>query len=252
MANNLSGTYYLMNDLDLASAAWTPIGTDSTPFTGKFYGNGHTISNLYINTDTADQGLFGVTSGAQIQRLKVTGSVVGGTYTGAIVGRMTNSSTISYCINYAPVSGSNQIGGIVGRTSSGSTIEYCLNYGEITSSGRGIGGITADVYPASGTITNCVNMTNVSGGSLIGGIVGGSTHGAVSGCYNAGNVTGSSRKGAIAGDNASYAGSRTNNHFLKTDTINAGYSAIGTGSGTFDSLQGQGLLNAIAVIKAKF
>ena len=100
---------------------------------------------------------------------------------------------------------------------------------------------------------NSVNLADISGGSdITGGIVGGSTSGTVSGCYNTGNITGNSRKGAIAGDNASYSGSRSNNHFLKTAAINAGFSPIGTGSGTFSTLQDQGLKNAIAAITKKF
>ena len=257
VANNLSGTYYLMNDLNLNGQEWTPLGNSSTPFKGKFYGNGHRISNIYINTTKDDQGLFGVTDGALIERLEVTGKVTGGTYAGGIVGRLTNNSTISYCINYATVTGAEQIGGIVGRVSGGA-IEYCLNYGNVSTNGRGCGGISADLYNGNssygGKIIGCVNMVNVSGGSdITGGIVGGSTYGTVSGCFNAGNVTGKyGDKGAIAGDNAGYAGSRSNNYFLKTETVNAGFSPIGTGSGTFSNLNDQRLLNAIAAIKAKF
>ncbi len=251
VANNLSGTYYLMNDLNLNGQEWTPLGNSSTPFKGKFYGNGHRISNIYINATKDDQGLFGYTDSALIERLEVTGKVTGGTYAGGIVGRLTNNSTISYCINYATVTGAHQTGGVVGRVSGG-TIEYCLNYGEVSTNGRGCGGISADIYP-KGKIVNCVNMVNVSGGSdITGGIVGGCTSGPVENCFNTGNVTGKSRKGAIAGDNASYAGKRANNYFLKTETVNAGFSPIGTGSGTFNNLNDQRLLNAIAAIKAKF
>lgn len=251
VADNLDGTYYLMKDLNLGSEPWTPIGTEKNPFKGKFYGNGHTISNLYINGNKDDQGVFGYVSQGLIQELEVTGNVVGGTYAAGIVGRLGSGSKIAYCINRADVSGGHQIGGVVGRVAGG-TVEYCLNYGKIVTNGRGSGGITADIYP-SGKVLNSVNLADISGGSdITGGIVGGSTSGTVSGCYNTGNITGSSRKGAIAGDNASYSGSRSNNHFLKTAAINTGFSPIGTGSGTFSTLQDQGLKNAIAAITKKF
>ena len=35
-------------DLDLTGVEWTPIGGDGHYFSGKFYGNGHTISNFSV------------------------------------------------------------------------------------------------------------------------------------------------------------------------------------------------------------
>ncbi|MCL2728303.1 MAG: BACON domain-containing protein, partial [Bacteroidales bacterium] len=59
--NQLLWNYILMADLDLGvnpyntDSGWSPIGT----FTGVFDGNGHTISNLYINRGGSDNiGLF--------------------------------------------------------------------------------------------------------------------------------------------------------------------------------------------------
>ena len=46
IADNLAGTYELGADIDLGGTDWTPIGNDSTPFTGSFHGNGHTISEI--------------------------------------------------------------------------------------------------------------------------------------------------------------------------------------------------------------
>ena len=91
--NNLSDTYCLMADIDFdpngagvstdASRSWIPIGTDSTPFTGKFYGNGHKISGLKISKESAcggshggsckntNVGLFAATNGALISDLEL-------------------------------------------------------------------------------------------------------------------------------------------------------------------------------------
>ncbi len=58
-------TVVLTADIDLANAAWTPIGqTGATQFLGTFDGQGHTISNLYIDSSaqtgaTYSTGLFG-------------------------------------------------------------------------------------------------------------------------------------------------------------------------------------------------
>jgi hypothetical protein len=73
-------TYQLRSDIDLGGMEWTPIGavfSDSRYFTGKFYGNGHTVSNFKIvSPDYSHEfaGLFGVISGdALIRDLNVTG-----------------------------------------------------------------------------------------------------------------------------------------------------------------------------------
>lgn len=60
-----SGNYVLGNDLDLGSAMWTPIGTATNPFVGKFNGNGHTIQGVIsvkastVDTTSPYSGLFG-------------------------------------------------------------------------------------------------------------------------------------------------------------------------------------------------
>jgi len=73
-SNNTSGSFMdktivLTSDIDLSAysngAGWTRIGyyasgTNARPFRGTFDGNGHTITNLTINTTTSYQGLFGL------------------------------------------------------------------------------------------------------------------------------------------------------------------------------------------------
>lgn len=51
--NNLTGKYYLANDLDLNGVEWEPIGTENQPFTGIFDGRGHAVLNMNrVNTAT--------------------------------------------------------------------------------------------------------------------------------------------------------------------------------------------------------
>jgi hypothetical protein len=63
MRDNLTKDHKLMRDIDLSSSPysnWLPIGDESNPFTGKFYGNGYRIDNLTIdNTTGSTAGLFG-------------------------------------------------------------------------------------------------------------------------------------------------------------------------------------------------
>lgn len=75
-----SATYHLMNDLDLTTVEWIPIGNTLAPFSGTFDGKNHTISHLSISSlknvgatiddsTILEAGLFGTLSGAHIQDL---------------------------------------------------------------------------------------------------------------------------------------------------------------------------------------
>jgi hypothetical protein len=80
----LGDMYYLMADLDLSAyGSWIPLGTAGTPFTGIFYGNGHTVNNLTINAGGSDQqGLFcQISSGGAVRNLVlVNANVLGKDY----------------------------------------------------------------------------------------------------------------------------------------------------------------------------
>lgn len=227
ISENLSGKFYLKKNLDLKNNEWTPIGTENNPFTGEFYGNGYTIKNLKVTKTDRYAGLFGYAAGAKISRICVTGKVENAKeYGGGILGFAGEKTVLSYCVSKVKVSGADQIGGVVGRISGGEA-KYCINYKTVTATGRAGGGITADLYP-SGTISNCLSIGDVKGGNdLTGGITGGSTAGTISGCVVIGNIkSGGGRIGVIAGDNASYAGARRANYFLKTETVNSGFESI--------------------------
>ena len=74
ISENLDAKYILIKDIDLASENWTPIGTESAPFTGIFDGNGNTISNLNISgtyANGAQIGLFGYANGAELTNVKL-------------------------------------------------------------------------------------------------------------------------------------------------------------------------------------
>ena len=82
-ASNSNKTVLLTADIDMSNniIESSVIGTETYPFTGTFDGNGHTISNLSLNfSNTAEDsiipsylGLFGVTNGATILDLEISG-----------------------------------------------------------------------------------------------------------------------------------------------------------------------------------
>lgn len=63
------GQYRLMNDIDFNNLELLPLGTEKSPFTGFFNGNGYTISNIEIDTPDAVEGdyeyigIFGKSTG---------------------------------------------------------------------------------------------------------------------------------------------------------------------------------------------
>ena len=90
-----SAHYKLTTDISLSAVCsegrenWIPIGNysenEAFVFKGKFDGNGHTISGLYIDSELAYQGLFGMHEGV-IFNLTVDGYVKGCHACGIICG----------------------------------------------------------------------------------------------------------------------------------------------------------------------
>ena len=70
-SNGLSSTIIIKNDLDFENANWAPVGTKQKPFSGRIYGNDHTISNLNITLSNDEgenyAGLFGYIKNAYRQ-----------------------------------------------------------------------------------------------------------------------------------------------------------------------------------------
>ena len=152
---------------------FTPIGTESHPFSGTFDGKGYTISGLNINKPSNDYiGLFGYANGATIKNLTLTNSTI---------------------------TGKEKVGGITGIAGS-TKIANCLVTNSVNVSGDYYAG---GVSGMSGQISGCNSAANVSAtSSYAGGIVGyinGQYSNSVDHClYTGNNVTGNS-KGAIVG-----------------------------------------------------
>ena len=116
------------NPTGTSFTAWTPIGTDTDPFTGTLDGNGHTISGLYCNTPSNNYvGLFGsIARGGTVTHLGVVDSYfAGSTYVGGVCGY--NQGTISGCYSTATVN-STASGGVMVGYSAGK-VENSFAYG---------------------------------------------------------------------------------------------------------------------------
>ena len=169
-------------DLDLTGVAWTPIGskfdTDGNLlhyFSGKFYGNGHTISNLdfsenYGKTEYPSFGFFSEVYGAEISGLTIQGKLdvsnSGYVYFGTVAG-VAADSKISDCVSDVSFTDTDKyINGTVALCgyAINSTIEYCQNKGKFS--------ITKDVTSFQ-----------------MGGIVGLAQNSTVQYCANTGDMT---------------------------------------------------------------
>lgn len=194
----------LTEDIDLGDGAWTPIGADSHEFTGRFDGQGHTVSRMKAEARYA--GLFGVVKDAEIRGVVVQGIAAGtdsssGDAAGLVARTKGSTVTITECGSEVAVSGGANGGGILGKNHSSSTvvtISACYNTGDISGKERagGIsGGNTGKV-----NISDCYNTGSINGGSYAGGGIRGyygGFEGTVANCYNSGAVTGTNT-GAIA------------------------------------------------------
>ncbi len=196
MQNNLAGSYCLTTNLDMTGVSFTPIGSSSSPFGGSFDGQGHTISNLTINTPTLNEvGLFGVINGATIQNLGLLGvSISGASAVGALAGSASGSITNCYSTgSVSSASGANYVGGLVGQSSATITGSYSSAG---VSGASYTGGLVGD---NGGTITLSYSTGNVTANAYyVGGLVG-SNESSISESYSTGNVTGPSFAGYAGG-----------------------------------------------------
>ena len=203
------------------SQGWLPIGNNNSGFRGKFNGNGHTISNLWINRPNTDYiGLFGyISTSADIQNLKLENAdYVGKDYVGGFVGYCNNANSITSCAFNGKISGNDYIGGICGYNFNDNydmTISDCFTYSHIK--GRDyIGGICGynKVYNNNrlrSSVSDCISYNNIDGRDYIGGIYGccysygedgySTSNITTSNCYSYNNINGNSYIGGVSGYN---------------------------------------------------
>ena len=212
-------------DLDLTGIAWTPIGstfdTDGTLlhyFSGKFYGNGHTISNLdfsenYGKTEYPSFGFFSEVYGAEISGLTIQGKLAVSNsdpvFFGTVAG-VAADSKISGCVSDVSFTDTDKyINGTVAMCgyAINSTIEYCQNKGNFSvmkdTSQFWMGGIAG--LAENSTVQYCANTGDMTSWTpSTGGIVGQLTQNSkVINCYSKGKMVplgnGTTDFGGIAG-----------------------------------------------------
>ena len=212
-------------DLDLTGVAWTPIGSvfaaDGTLlhyFSGKFYGNGHTISNLdfsenYGKTEYPSFGFFSEVYGAEISGLTIQGKLdvsnSDPVYFGTVAGVAADSKISDCASNVSFTDTDKYINGTVALCgyAINSTIEYCQNKGDFSITqdvtSFQMGGIVG--LAQNSTVQYCANTGDLTSWTpCTGGIVGQLIQNSkVINCYSTGKIVplgkGTTDFGGIAG-----------------------------------------------------
>ena len=215
----------LIADIDMSTVCSESIGSwqfispfqDGVRWSGTFDGDGHTISNLYINSTARFTGMFGCASSGIIQNITFTnvnitgqenftglvgigmnctvrnvtvasGTISGKYFVGSICGRMLGGpGVISHCINHAQVTATEYGAGGICADAIGD-IEYCTNYGKVLSKGAYAGGIASN-QTSNNNVTHCANHGEVEGNYYVGGITGRHNgSGSISNVISTGNI----------------------------------------------------------------
>lgn len=217
----LTAYYQLGCDIDASTtqessynsgAGFTPIGSSSSPFTGNFNGNSHSIRGLYINrASTDDVGLFSALgSGASVHDLTINGTIIGQNHVGSIAGDVNYTVSIVNCNFNGTITGTGYVGGIIGL---GNPMDYtititnCTPKGTITATADYVGGvigfgimdgrwIVSNIYIENNTLT-----INSSNSNYVGGLAGRLDVPTVSNCYINTDITGLTYVGGLVGFN---------------------------------------------------
>jgi len=169
IADNISGSYVLDNDIDCSGvASFTQIGSYASPFTGTLDGQGYEVSNIHVSTTYA--GLFSrIGAGGVVQNLGLVDiDYNASTYSGAF------TSYLEGTLSHVYASGS--LDCTVGA--------YC----------GGLAGYTPEV---TAVVTSSYSNVNIIGGTYMGGIIGRFSTGTIANVYASGVITGSQKKGII-------------------------------------------------------
>ena len=155
----------LAADIDMAGIGMQPINTRDYRFRGTLDGQGHAITNLFINHDSENTGLFGAIDAATVKNIKVAGQYYSGSkFIGGITGYSYGNSSINNCDVeveiYSTIEGDGTHGGIVGvNETAGLIIENCLinspMFGEMTSNCGGVIGWST----AASTVRNTLILS---------------------------------------------------------------------------------------------
>lgn len=198
-----SAHFIQINDIDASATANWNNGKGFEPiyFQGSYDGQGHVISNLTIDRDDTNAGLFGRLQSGEIRNLAVENvDITGGRFTGGLVGIASSGSQIhdSYTTGKVHCT-AGRCAGLVGDNYG--TIKNSFANVEVTSIADDVGGLVGMNW---GRIENSFAKGNATGINDVGGLVGSqiegnSSSGTIIKSYAQGQVTGKENLGGLVG-----------------------------------------------------
>ncbi len=177
---------------------WDPIGDDPNPFDTTFEGNGHAISNLFIDRTEGLIGLFGRIDGVAHNLGVADANVTGRGGTGVLVGDNRGRVVASWATG--SVNGNNNVGGLVGHNDRVGVVSASYAAVSVSNDQNNTGGLVGRNRGAvsASYATGAVTSSNLDVGGLVGSNLGGS----ITASYATGTVTGGVNMGGLVGSNA--------------------------------------------------
>ena len=206
-------TVTLTVDVNLKGYRWYPIGEfrnyEWHAFSGTFDGQGHSVSNIYVNDASSCKGLFGYVYEGSVKNVNMVGGYVATIFTqtdgegvsapssaiGGLVGYAANCNEITNCHSSVDVYGNANVGSLCGDIGYDEEVSYISNCSASgTVSGReGCGGLIGKVYGQivvrNSFATGDVNI--IQGGTSAwyrGGLIGNFMYATAINCYSTGTV----------------------------------------------------------------
>ena len=183
----------IVNTVWITGAGWLPIGTRTHGFDTTFDGNGHTVSNLFIDrtgrfNNPGAVGLFGsIARSGVIRGIWLVGvDVAGVRYIGGLAGE-NDGGAISGSYATGDVAGSSgYVGGLAGENEG--VIRGSYATGSVLGEGKAVGGLAGE--NDGGVISDSYAADAVTGRSYYVGGLAGFNGGRISGSHATGNVSG--------------------------------------------------------------
>lgn len=194
--------FVLAGNIDLSTYSsgegWNPIGdllTSDKSFKGTFDGNGHTITNLKINTNNDIGALFAELEGGTIKNVGITNiDIIGGDNVTGVSGLVAQvfGGEIDNCYTVGNIySTEGAASGLAIEAMENSTITSCYSSCNLQTKTGSASGLVAQVNDS--TITSCYSTGNVKisvGGEFKAGLVCIMENSSLTSCYSTGNLDG--------------------------------------------------------------
>jgi len=189
IGDNLSGSYILMNDINMGGSYWSPIGYDEasrsySAFTGTFLGSDHWISNFHLTQPSKDKdgnsytGFFSIIgAGGSVSGLRLSG----------------NADIISLTKDFKDTVFAGMLAGQNSGDVNGICVSGTITYNNSkvkTAEAINLGGVVGLSYGSVSNSHSNVSISAYASATVVGGVVGGVMSGSVSRCVFDGGVFG--------------------------------------------------------------